>query len=291
MTDAPLDVALQVRAEHAEGPIWDEASARLWWIDITGQRVHEFDPASGRDASWGVAGQPGAVFVAESGVPVVALPGRLARLDPASGRFATIVDVEADRPENRANDGKIDSRGRCWIGTMAYDKSPGQAGLFCVDAERRVRRVVDGLTISNGPAFDEARGRMYLADTALGIVDVFDLDGGDPVNRRRFADLGDSGGWPDGMTVDVDGHLWVAVGRTSSVHRYAPDGTLDGRVELPVTNPTSVTFGGTDGGDLYITTSWFDLEPDERPGQPLAGAIFVTRPGVTGPPMRRLAGV
>jgi sugar lactone lactonase YvrE len=140
--------------------------------------------------------------------------------------------------------------------------------------------VVDGLTISNGPALDESQGRLYLADTALGVVDVFDLDPatGDLTDRRRFLDLGDAQVWPDGMTVDDEGMLWLALGRAAAVHRYGLDGAFEGVVELPTANPTSVAFGGVDGGDLYITTSWFELVPDRAPLAPVCG-----RPARPGP--------
>jgi xylono-1,5-lactonase len=194
------------------------------------------------------------------------------------------VSIEDDRPENRANDAKVDTCGRVWVGTMAFDKRPGNAALYRVDGDT-VTRVVDGLTISNGPAFDGARGRLYLADTALGIVDVFDFDPttGRLGTRRRFLDFGDAGVWPYGMTVDDDGMLWVALGRAGAVHRCDSAAGIDAVLELPTSNPTSVTFGGVDGGDLYITTSWFDLEPDDRLAEPFAGAIYRCRPGVTGP--------
>ena len=175
---------------------------------------------------------------------------------------------------------------RVWVGTMAFDKRPRNAALYRVEGDR-VTRVVDGLTISNGPAFDEPRGRLYLADTALCVVDVFDLDAatGALSGRRRFLDLSREQFWPDGMTVDRDGMLWVALGRAGAVHRYRADGALDALVELPTSNPTSVAFGGADGGDLYITTSWVDCE---RPAdEPLAGAVFRCRPGVTGLPSPR----
>ena len=134
---------------------------------------------------------------------------------------------------------------------------------------------------------------MYLADTALFVVDVFDLDPvtGILASRRRFLDFSEAQVWPDGMTVDDEGMLWVALGRAGAVHRYRADGTLNGVVEIPTTNPTSVAFGDIDGADLYITTSWLDLDADSRAAQPLAGAIFRCRPGVTGPPSPRYTGI
>lgn len=292
MGDTPVEVALRVRAQHAEGPLWDAATARLWWVDIAGERVHCFDPESDNDSSWSVSGQPGGVILSATGEPIVASPDGLAMLDRSTGQMDLRIPIEADRPENRANDVKVDDRGRVWVGTMAYDKRPRNAALYRVDGDK-VTRMVDGLTISNGPAFDMAQGRLYLADTGISIVDVFDMDPetGALTGRRRFLDFSAAQVWPDGMTVDDEGMLWVALGRAGAVHRYRADGALDGVVELPTSNPTSVAFGGADGGDLYITTSWIDLEADRRAAQPLAGAIFRCRPGVTGRPSPRYAGV
>jgi sugar lactone lactonase YvrE len=288
MGDIPVEVALHIRAEHAEGPIWDQATGRLWWVDIAGERVHRFDPGSGRDCSWPVPGQPGGVVLDASGAPVVAMPDGLARLDRETGGLERLVTIEADRPGNRTNDSKADGRGRVWVGSMAYDERPGHGALYRVDG-RAVTRLVGGLTISNGPAFDEREGRLYLADTPTHTVDVFDLDPetGNIEGRRRFVDLREAGFLPDGMTVDDEGMLWVALGKAGAVHCYRPDGRLSGVVEIPTSNPTSVTFGGPDGGDLYITTSWVDLEEEKRPKQPLAGALFCCRPGVTGAPAPR----
>jgi sugar lactone lactonase YvrE len=288
MGDTAVEVALSVRAQHAEGPLWDAATARLWWVDIAGERVHCFDPQSSEDRSWATGGQPGGVVLSTGGEPVVASPEGLAVLDRATGALDLRVPIEQDRPENRGNDIKVDSAGRVWVGTMAFDKRPRNAALYRVQGDR-ISRVVEDLTISNGPAFDEPNGRLYLADTALCVVDVFDLDvaTGAIGNRRRFLDLSDDQVWPDGMTVDAEGMLWVALGRAGAVHRYRADGTLDGVVEVPTSNPTSLTFGGGggDGGDLYITTSWIDSE--RRNEEPLAGAIFRCRPGVTGAPTPR----
>jgi len=286
--DSPVEVAMGVKAQHAEGPAWDAATARLWWVDIAGQRVHCLDPESGDDRFWSTAGQPGGVILSSDGEPVVASPDGLAVLDRDSGTTHLWIPIEQDRPENRANDVKVDDHGRVWVGTMPFDKRPRNAGLYRIDGDA-VTRAVGDLTISNGPAFDESLGRLYLADTAICVVDVFDLkpDTGALTGRRRFLDFTDEQVWPDGMTVDDEGLLWIALGRAGAVRRYWPDGTLDGVVELPTSNPTSVAFGGSDGGDLYITTSWFDLEPADRGAQPLAGTIFRCRPGVTGRPAPR----
>jgi sugar lactone lactonase YvrE len=288
MGDLEVDVALHLRAEHAEGPAWDAATARLWWVDITRQRVHCFDPLSGSDCSWPSPGQPGGVVLDDAGDAVVATTVGLAVLDRESGLVLQCVDIESDRPGNRANDAKVDGAGRVWVGTMSMDKRRGAGSLYRVEGDRATR-VVEDLTISNGPAFDEREGRLYLADTADGRVDLFDLDPdrGEISGRRPFLDVSDVGHWPDGMTVDDEGRLWVALGRSGAVHRYDPSGRLDAVLELPTSNPTSVTFGGPDGGDLYITTSWFDLEPATREAEPMAGAIYRCRPGVTGPPSPR----
>ncbi len=125
MGDLDVEVALNLRAEHAEGPIWDAVSARLWWVDITGERVHCLDPTSGGASSWPTHGQAGGVVIDTAGDPVVATPAGLAVLDRATGSMAACVSIEADRPENRANDAKVDTSGRVWVGTMAFDKRPG----------------------------------------------------------------------------------------------------------------------------------------------------------------------
>src|SRR6478752_6057247 len=252
MGDVTVEAVAGLRGLHPEGPLWDADTARLWWVDIAGERVHCYDPASGADCSWGTDGQPGGVVLDPAGQPLVAAPDGLTTLDRTTGSLRLRVAVERDHPENRANDAKVDGRGRVWVGTMAFDKRPGNAALY--------------------------------------VVDEFDLDPDSGVlsGRRRLADLGDVGIWPDGMTVDDAGMLWVAMGRAGAVHRYRADGTLDGVVEVPTTNPTSVAFGGADGGDLYITTSWVDCEPHART-EPLTGAVFRCRPGVTGPPSPRCA--
>ena len=136
MGDIGVEVALSIRAEHAEGPLWNAASARLWWVDITGQRVHCFDPQTGNDSSWSTLGQPGGSGRQRAGEPVVASPEGLAVLDTSTGVMDLRVPIEQDRPRNRANDAKTGGRGRVWVGTVADDKRPRSAALYRVDRAR-----------------------------------------------------------------------------------------------------------------------------------------------------------
>ena len=244
-------------------------------VDVTAERVHCLDPESSELSSWSTTGQPGGVVLGATGDPVVASPEGLAVLDRSTGTLDLRVPIEQDSPRTAPTT----ARSTAGEGSGRHNglrQAAGERPLYRVDGDW-VTRMLDGLTISNGPAFDEPR--LYLADTPLYVVDVFDLDSatGAVSGRRRFLDLSREQLWPDGMTVDGKGMLWVALGRAGAVHRYRADGTLDGVVELPTSNPTSVAFGGVDGGDLYITTSWVDSE--RRADEPLAGAIFRCRPG------------
>ncbi len=227
MGDTAVEVTLSIRAEHAEGPLWDAATARLWWVDITGQRVHCFDPATGNHSSWATAGQPGGVVLDAAGEPVVASPEGLAVLDRSTGTMDLRVPIERDRPENRANDVKTDSRGRAWVGTMAYDKRPRNAALYRIEGAKTTR-VADGLTICNGPAFDEHAGPpLPRRHRHQFIVDLFDLDPatGTLTGRRRFLDFCEAQVWPDGMTVDERaccGSRWAAPGPFTATAPKAP---------------------------------------------------------------------
>ena len=176
MGDIRLEVALSIRAEHAEGPLWDAATARLWWVDITGQRVHCFDPASGNHSSWATRGQPGGVVLSAAGEPVVASPEGLALLDRGYGHDGPARPGRARQPENRANDIKTDGRGRAWVGTMAYDKRPRNAALYRIDGGQDDPRSRGPDDLQRARVRRDKRAAYFLADTALFVVDVFDLD-------------------------------------------------------------------------------------------------------------------
>jgi sugar lactone lactonase YvrE len=175
------------------------------------------------------------------------------------------------------NDGKCDRAGRFFAGTKADDDTPQAGALYRLE-NGEVTQLLDNVTISNGIGWSPDERLMYYADTPTGRIDVFDFDAttGEPTNRRRFVDIPQDAGLPDGLCVDADGAVWVALWGGAAVHRYRADGELDRVLRLPVSNVTCPTFGGKDLDVLYITTA--------RTDEPGSGALFRCRPGVTGQP-------
>ncbi len=190
------------------------------------------------------------------------------------------------------NDGKVDPSGRFWAGSMAKDERAGAGTLYRLDPDRSVTPMVDGLTIPNGLDWSADGRTMFYIDTTTNRVDAFDYDdAAGTIAGRRPAVLVDPGrGFPDGMTLDAEGFLWVALFDGWGVHRYAPDGRLDRRIEVPAAQVTSVAFGGRDYDELYITTGQEGFPAGGLPGQPHAGGVFRCRPGVRGRPPNRFGG-
>jgi sugar lactone lactonase YvrE len=184
------------------------------------------------------------------------------------------------------NEGGCDPEGRFLCGSMAYDQTLGAGSVHRLDPDGTVHRVLEGVTISNGVEWSPDGSLAYYNDTPTHRISVFDWDGeAGLTGRRTFVDLGD--GYPDGLTVDAEGGVWTALYDGGAVRRYAPDGTLDLVVEVPTPKVTACTFGGPGLDELFITTSWEGLGPDD---EPLAGSLFRVVPGVTGRPVREFAG-
>jgi sugar lactone lactonase YvrE len=215
---------------------------------------------------------------------VLALQNGFGLLDTDSGQVEMIADTEADQPGNRMNDGKCDSAGRFWAGTMSFKLDAGAGSLYRLDAEHRVSTVLSHVTLSNGLGWSPDDRTMYFIDSVTQGIDAFAFDPttGSISNRRRLIDVASELGMPDGMTVDADGGIWVALWGGWAVHRYTPEGHLDRIVRLPVSQVTSCTFGGSDLRDLYITSAALQLEGDALAREPHAGALFCCRPGPVG---------
>jgi sugar lactone lactonase YvrE len=268
-----------VRVEHAEGPFW--YGDRLGWVDIMAGRLWMagFDGVTLTEPHSYDVGRPlGAAVPRTGGGWVLAADAAFYGLDE-DGTVTRLTEDLGDPSRVRMNDGKCDPAGRFWAGTMDYEESRAIASLFVYDGTART--VLDGVTISNGLAWTPDHRSMYYIDTPTGRVDVFDYDEdtGAVTNRRPFVKV--EGGHPDGMTLDDEGCLWVALWGGGAVRRYDPSGRPAGIVHLPVTNVSSCTFAG---GTLFVTTSRQGLSEEQKTAEADAGRIFRVDPGVTGPP-------
>jgi sugar lactone lactonase YvrE len=269
---------------HGEGPVWSPSWGGLRWVDMlagdvlsladdgTVSRRHVGDVA--------VALRPrrdgGAVIGVERGFA----------LEDADGTLRALPPVWSD-PGIRMNEGGCDPDGRFWCGSMAYDQRPGAASLYRLDPDGTVAVAFGGVTISNGLDWSPDGSLAYYDDTATHQVAVFDYSGeAGLTGRRTFVRLADDEN-PDGLTVDAEGGVWIALFGAGVVRRYTADGRLDGVVEVPAAQVTACTFGGPALDRLYITTSRENLPPD---ADPLAGALFAVDPGVAGRPVREFTG-
>jgi sugar lactone lactonase YvrE len=208
-------------------------------------------------------------------------------LEDADGTLTHLGELWTDTSV-RMNEGGCDPDGRFYCGSMAYDQRPGAASLYRLDPDLSVRVVLENVTVSNGLEWSPDGSRAYYNDTATHRIDVFDYDGeAGLTGRRPFVDLSAEAKRPDGLTVDREGGVWVALSNGGAVRRYAPDGELDEVVEVPARKVTACTLGGPGLNELFITTSREGIEPDE---DPLAGSLFRATVAVSGLPVREFAG-
>ena len=284
------DLILDAAADLAEGPCWDAATNLLTWVDITAGQVHQLAADGTPHRMYTVDSHVGAALPAADGGWLLAVRDGFARLG-TDGAVREVCPVGADRPDVRFNDAKVDPAGRAFGGTMAYDETPGAAALYRLDDGPQATVVLDDLTLSNGLGWSPDATRFYFIDSRSQRVAVhdYDLDTATIGTGTPLVEIPVASGMPDGLCVDDDGCVWVALWGGSAVHRYTPQGKLDTVLALPVSQPTSCGFGGD---VLYITTARFGLPESELAGQPHAGALFACRPGVTGPaatPWREVA--
>jgi sugar lactone lactonase YvrE len=286
------ELVVDARTTLGEGPIWDDREQCVWWVDILGESFHRTDPVTGQDDVIPVGQMVGALGLRDRGGLVAASRDGFVGIDAASGRIERLADVEADRPSSRMNDGKVDPRGRFWAGTTDIDHRAGLGTLYRLDADLTVSPMLPEVTISNGLDWTADGGTMYFIDTPTRRVDRFSFDPstGSIADRTMAVSIRPRAGDPDGMTLDAEDHLWVALWDGWAVERYAPDGSLELRVEVPAAQATSCTFGGSDLDLLFITTAQKDFPAGGKPDQPHAGGLFVCRPGVRGRRAHRFAG-
>jgi sugar lactone lactonase YvrE len=274
-----------------EGPVWDECAGRLLHVDIARGTVHVWSPADGRARTLEIGAEVSAVVPRVGDGLLLAVGHELVALEPDESQ-RTLAVVERDMPDNRFNDCRCDPQGRLWAGTMSRSRIPGTAALYRLEAGCEIACAIPGTTLSNGIGWSPDGTRMYFIDSPTQRIDVLDFDGADGSlhDRRPLAQVGPDDGMPDGLAVDAEGGVWVALFGGGAIRRYDPPGTLAAHVRLPVSCPTCPTFGGAELRTLYVTTSTHRLTAEQRAQEPLAGAVLELDPGVSGLPAHRFAG-
>ena len=273
-----------VKAVLGEGPVWVEPEQALYWLDIKGRRIFRLD-SGGAVTQWETPLRVGSIAPRRSGGFVGGTEQGFVEIDLEAKRFEIFASPESHLPDNRFNDGKTDPNGRFWAGSMDDSERQESGALYRLEADRSWSLVDDGYKVTNGPAFDPSRGRMYHNDSARQLIYAFDISPeGEVGDRRLFASFGAGDGYPDGMTVDSEGCLWVAFWDGWCIRRLSPDGHVLERLEMPVQRPTSCAFGGPDLDRLYVTSASIGLQKDELEMQPCAGGLFLLETGARGVP-------
>ncbi len=282
----------QVPSLLGEGPVWSPRDDALYWVDILTPSIHRFDVATGKDTETKLGSMLSLVIPKATGGLLIATPNGLMTVGD-NGTLTRLSHPEADRPGNRYNDGKCDRMGRLWVGTMDMGVAPNRGNLFRVDADGSWKKMDTGFTVANGLGWSPDNTRMYFTDSHRKLIYQYDFDfiEGTIGNRRPLISLDASAGSPDGLTVDADGCLWVALWDEWCVARFDPDGREMTRIRMPVPRPTSCCFGGPNLDVLYVTSARVRLGQDVLKSAPLSGSLFAVHiPHVRGLPETIFAG-
>lgn len=289
---AGMKARLLARRENqlGEGPLWDDSTGRLYWVDIRNRTVEWRDPERGDGGVYQIGVRASALGLRRSGGLLVAADRCVGVLGLDTGEFEPRTTFEEDRPRNRTNDGAVAADGRFWFGTMDDSGQDRSGALYALSSDWTLTRVLDGLGIPNGIVSTADGESLFVADSAEGVIRVHDLDpaAGALGPARDFARVENAS--PDGAALDEEGCLWSAQWDGGRVVRHAPDGRVERAIELPVSRPTSCAFGGPDLRTLFITSARDGLSAEELAAQPLAGSVFAADAGVRGVSYPRFAG-
>jgi L-arabinonolactonase len=289
-----IELLIDARAELGEGPLWDVAEQRLYWIDSLGAKVHSCDVGGASVRTWNVPEHIGSLALRAEGGAIVSLRDGFYTLDFGTGACRRLVDPDPGKPRIRLNDGKVDRQGRFVAGYMDYEERDPICGLFRLDPAGSVVKLDDGIVCSNGPCWSPDGRMFYFADTHTRDIWCYDYDPhtGAARSRRTFCSFPANGlkGLPDGATVDADGFLWSVSDYEGKLVRFAPNGRLDRVVGLPVESTTSLTFGGPNL-DIAFVTSMARVVKGVAPKEREAGGLFAVHGlGVRGLPEPRFKG-
>lgn len=269
-----ITIAAQADAEIGESPVWSARRKRLLWIDIMGQQLHSYDPATGRNEVIDTPASTGLVAECPAGEVVLGLECELARYG-LDGKIEHIARAPHANPSFRFNDGKYDRQGRLWTGLMNKEGKKGSGILYRFDPDGTWHVKDTGFDLPNGLEWSLDGRTFYFTDSHKGTIYAYDFDpgSGELGNRRVFFAMNPADGKPDGLTIDAEGHLLSPLFDGFSIARIAPDGSLDRFINLPVPRPTSCAFAG-DSRTLLITTAKFGLSEAQRIASPESGGLL-----------------
>lgn len=284
ITTAPAVHAVhRGEAQLGEGAVWVASEDALYWVDIHGRRILAYSPADGSTREWRCSLRISALAPCESGGFIAGSERGFLRLEGLPGDCRVIGRPEPELPGNRANDGKTDPFGHFWLGTMDDAEEARSGSLYRLDADLRWHRLAGGYMVPNGPAFSPDGAWLYHTDSADRTIYRLSLSPGGLIGPREvLARFDASHGYPDGMTTDREGHLWVAFWDGWCLRRLSPDGEQVGQIDLPVQRPTSCAFGGPQLDRLYVTSARVGLSLEALAAQPEAGSLFACTVDVPG---------
>ena len=279
------ELELQAEATTGEGSIWDTKRQTLFWVDIEGKTLYEYNPKTKENNSWKFDRMVSTVVPESDTTVVVSLQDEIVRVNLNNGQTTSIAPIPDNDGKVRCNDGKCDPKGRLWIGTMGFGGQKGAGTLYCVTPDGTVTTQIKDVTISNGIVWSKNKKFMYYNDTPTGKIARYryDADKGDILFDGIAVEIPQGTGAPDGMTIDENDNLWVAQWGGAGVYCYNPyTGELLTKIDVPAPNVASCAFGGKKHDILYITTARAGLSAEQLEKSPLSGSVFSCKPGAKG---------
>ena len=269
------ELVLDAKAVLGEGPAWDAKTQTLYWVDIHEKRVY-----AGNQILAQLDETVGCLAPCRNGHLILASTGEgrfsFVDLDPVSGQRTVLASLDSEPLTNRFNDGKCDPAGRFIAGTMDMNEKEASGSLYSFDGGQ-ITRLLDGIRISNGLAWSADHKIFYYIDTPTRAVRAFDYDvaTGRMANPRAAIRIPESLGWPDGMTSDTEGNLWIAMWGGAQITKWDPKaGRLLEQIPVPAMHTSSCVFGGQDKNELYITSARKGMSETDLKKYPLSGGLF-----------------
>ncbi|WP_158045936.1 SMP-30/gluconolactonase/LRE family protein [Skermanella pratensis] len=288
-----VECVLDAKALLGECPVWSVEEQALYWVDILAPALHRLDPATGATRTWAMPHSIGSFGLRESGGAIVALRNGFHLFNFGTGDLTPVANPEPDMAGNRLNDGKAAPDGSFWAGTMDEETMSRRTGsLYRVAPDGTVRRMLDGLIVSNGLAWSADGRTLFHSDSKGKLICAYDHEPGtgDLTNRRVIAEPSEEVGRPDGAATDMEGFYWSAGISAGVLNRWSPDGGLDRQIPMPCAAPTMPCFGGPDMRTIYVTSLRHNVSDERLAAFPLSGGIFALEVDVPGVPVAKFKG-